>query len=144
MRHLNVRHVGDRRGVIMVVALVCMAVAVVMGGLLLKTAALQRQACDAQERQDQARWLAESALERAAARLAADAHYPGETWTTDELRDGGQVQITVERPPAAQVRTLTRVTAEYPRSTPYKCRYTKSVQCLVFTVRAPDHSGPKS
>ena len=84
----------------MVMVIVCLVVATVVCGLLLKTAVLARESADAQHHRVQARWLAESGIERAAARLAQDARYSGETWTLPaaELPHGGLVRIAVESP----------------------------------------------
>ena len=84
----------------MIMVIVCLVVAAVICGLLLKMAVLARETADGQHRSAQARWLAESAVERAVARLAQDARYSGETWTLPpaELPHGGLVRIAVETP----------------------------------------------
>jgi hypothetical protein len=120
-------NMNPRRGIVMVVVLVCLAVAMTMGALLLKTAALGRRAADAQRRSVQAQWLAESGLERAVARLAADGQYQGETWTIppQALAEGGLVRIAVETPPGRAARRLVRVEAEYPNDPQFHCRCDK-------------------
>ena len=64
----------------MVVVLIGMAVATMIFLSVLKLIAVQRQSVELQTRQIQAGWLAESAVQRASARLAADGSYRGETW----------------------------------------------------------------
>ena len=64
------RNCRRRRGTILVMVIVCLVVATVVCGLLLKIAVLARESADAQHHRVQARWLAESGIERAAARLA--------------------------------------------------------------------------
>ncbi len=118
-----------RRGVVMVMVIVCLVVATVVCGLLLKTAVLARESADAQHHRVQARWLAESGIERAAARLAQDARYSGETWTLPaaELPHGGLVRIAVESPRGRAGARLVRVEARYPDDPLHGCRYTKEV-----------------
>jgi type II secretory pathway component PulK len=120
---------NQRRGVVMIVVIVCVVVATVICGLLLKMAVLGRETADAQHRSEQARWLAEAGIERAAARLAADARYSGETWTLPpaELPRGGQVRIAVETPPGTPARRLVRVVAQYPDDPRYGCRCQKEI-----------------
>ena len=64
----------------MVVVLVGLAVATMIFLSVLKLIAVQRQSVELQTRQIQAGWLAESAVQRACARLSAEANYRGETW----------------------------------------------------------------
>ena len=68
-------------------------------------------------RQTQADWLAESGIECAAARLAADPKYRGETWNVSaaELggRDDGTVAIRVEDLPGRPGSRAIRVEADY-------------------------------
>ena len=109
--------------------IVCLVVAAVICGLLLKMAVLARETADGQHRSAQARWLAESAVERAVARLAQDARYSGETWTLPpaELPHGGLVRIAVETPHGQAGSRLVRVEAHYPDDPVHGCRYTKEV-----------------
>jgi Tfp pilus assembly protein PilX len=78
-----------------VAVLVCLVVAAMIGGALLRTGLVQRRRIQMEERRLQALWLAESGLERAAARLA-DAHdYRGETWEVPAADLGGPWPGTV-------------------------------------------------
>ena len=69
-----------RRGMTVVAVLVCLLVMMLLGAALLKLALAEREQQPRSERRLQAEWLVESGLERARARLAADASYAGETW----------------------------------------------------------------
>jgi hypothetical protein len=79
----------------------------------------------------QAQWLAEAGLERAAARLAGQPGYSGETWTIPAGQLGGNVgavvRIRVEsvaRPPA---RRRVAVEADYPDDPLHRSRCTKEI-----------------
>ena len=93
-------------------------------------AVLERHAGDNQLRSAQAEWLAESGIERAAARLAANHEYAGETWTIPPavLAEGGLVRIVVETPSGQPGRRVVRVEAEYPNDPQYRCRCGKRVE----------------
>jgi hypothetical protein len=69
-----------RRGAVLIIALVCLALATVIGGALLRWALMEHKLLRTQEQASQARWLAEAGVERAAAQLGASAEYQGETW----------------------------------------------------------------
>jgi Tfp pilus assembly protein PilV len=78
-----------RHGVVLLIVLVCLAVAMALVVGWAKIAVLQsRQARGAEDRL-QAVWLAESAIERAMARLQIDPDYQGETWQVDADAFGG-------------------------------------------------------
>ena len=92
-----------RKGVAMVVVLIGLAVATTIFLSVLKLIAVQRQSVELQARQIQAGWLAESAVQRALARLSADANYRGETWNISAQdiggRDGATIAIRVDDVP---------------------------------------------
>jgi len=112
-----------RRGAVLIVVLACLAVTLLVMVSLLRLAAAERSQMQVGAWQAQARWLAESALERAAARLAADPKYNGETWSLAAEALGGRdgavvkievVKIKVETPTGQPARRLVRVQADYP------------------------------
>ena len=109
--------------------LVCMMVALVILTSLVTLAAAGRRMTDRQAWQVQATWLAESGLERAAWRLAADADYTGETWTLSAgqmaAADAAVVRIEVETIPEQPNRRLVRVRADYPDHPQHRARQTK-------------------
>ena len=120
-----------RRGAILIVALVCLGVAAVVFVAVLKMAAAERRGVRTEARRAQAAWLAESALDRAAARLAADPAYPGETWTVPpgvlDARDTARVVIRVETPSEQPRRRSVRVRADWPDHPQHRVRQTRQV-----------------
>ena len=117
-----------RHGIVLLVILAGLAIAGVVIFSVLKSAAAQRELLQTQYRQAQAAWLADSALERAAARLAADPAYRGETWTVTaaELTGtaGGRVVIVVEPVAGEPARRRVRAAADYPDSPQFRARHT--------------------
>jgi hypothetical protein len=87
---------------------------------------VQQKTIELNARQIQAGWLAESGIQRAAARLAADANYRGETWnvSAEDLggRDAGAVAIRVEQPPGKPDRRTVHVEADYPSDPQQRAR----------------------
>ena len=122
---------GLRRGAVLIVVLACLAVALLVMVSLVRLAAVERNQVQVGAWQSQARWLAESALERAAARLAADPKYSGETWSlpAEALggRDGAVVRIEVETPTGQPARRLLRVQADYPDHPHLRVRQTRQL-----------------
>jgi Tfp pilus assembly protein PilX len=136
--NMNVKGSG-RRGAIAVVALVCMAVAAVVMVVAVRRALGEWKMVRLEAQQVQCRWLAESALDRATARLAADPKYAGEVWkiaarTLRGKEDGGkgdkgaggaQVKIDVSTPPNEPSRRVVRVQADWPEDAPERVRVSK-------------------
>lgn len=128
------RHVGavsSRRGVILLVVLVCLAVAAGVFVVLVKQVAAQRHWLQTSQWGVQAQWLAEAGVERAVARLAANADYAGETWNipAGELA-GGQaavVRIRTETIADQPGRRTIRVEADYPDDAQRRCRKVKQI-----------------
>jgi len=122
---------AGRRGAALVVALVFLAVALMIFTSVLKVTVAQRGALQSHSWGVQAAWLAESALERAAARLAADASYSGGTWKLPAEAIGGQhdaiVTIEVLAVPNEPDRRLVRVRADYPDHPQHRSRQSKQV-----------------
>jgi Tfp pilus assembly protein PilX len=115
-----------RRGAVLLTVLVCLIVITLICVVLLRQGVSARGQVQAEERRLQARWLAESGLERAAARLAHDASYTGETWklSADALGGAwpGQVTITVSGVEGHAARRLVNVQADYPSETTLRAR----------------------
>lgn len=110
--------IRNRNGAVLLTVLVCLTIASIFFGVMLRTGLAEWRLVRTQERQMQAALLAESALGRAAARLAAEADYRGEIWTirVEELGGGDDavVRISIETDNANQsIRTIT-VQADYP------------------------------
>jgi type II secretory pathway component PulK len=117
---------NSRRGAVLLAVLVCLIVITIVCGTLLKQGLAARGQLQAEERRLQARWLAESGLERAAARLESDITYPGETWkpSPDSLGGSwpGQVTISVSRVEDHPNQRLVQVQADYPSGATYRVR----------------------
>jgi Tfp pilus assembly protein PilX len=129
-----------RRGLMVVAVLVCLMVMMMLGAALLRVALYERDSNRDQERRLQAEWLVEAGLERARARLEADAGYAGESWPISAADLGlaeagetsaaaenaghasGVVTIAVDRPGGASGRVRVRVQADYPRDGPHPSR----------------------
>jgi Tfp pilus assembly protein PilV len=96
---------------------------------MLGTAAAHRRALRTELWRVQAQWLAESGLERAAWRLAADPQYTGEVWKLPaEQLDGtaaAAVRIEVETVSDQPNRRLVRAQADYPDDPHDRARQTK-------------------
>jgi hypothetical protein len=119
------------RGTALILVLVGLAVTTLIFMAAIKMILIQRKTIELNSRQIQARWLAESGVERAAARLAADAKYEGETWniSAQELggRDGGKVNIKVEEVPDKPDHRKVHIEADYPTEPELRARETRDV-----------------
>jgi Tfp pilus assembly protein PilX len=141
-RILRTNESSRRRGAALIAAMIAVLLASAVGTILLKTALAQRRTAIREQRRQQSIWLAESAIERAAAKLSRDAAYTGETWTIPaaELggRGGARVVIKASRTPSASgtLRTVS-VTAEYPLDSPHRSRTTKTVTIDVDAFHKP-------
>ncbi len=130
-----------RHGAALIFAMIALLiVSMIGGGILNLTVAQHRQAQQEQVRL-QAEWLADAALERAAARLAQSADYTGETWHISAAALGGdapgRVQIDVaRRPDRPGLRALT-IVASYPGESPQRARVEKQV--FVQVEAAPEN-----
>ena len=117
-RGVNARARERRRGAVLIVAMICVAVATAAMVSLVRLAMAQRTRVRAEAHRLQCSWLAESALDRAAWRLAADPKYVGETWNLPAEALGGPdpavVVIRVEPILEQPMRRLVRVRADYP------------------------------
>jgi type II secretory pathway pseudopilin PulG len=121
-----------------VLLLASLAVAIAIFASVLKLIAVQRQSVASQTRQVQADWLAESAIERAAARLAADSGYHGETWNLSpqeiSSRDGAAILIRVDEVPGKPDRRAVHVQADYPDD-PYQ--RARQVRDVIVPLKGP-------
>ena len=133
MAHLKNRR--PRRGIVLIALMIFLAVAMAMVLAWLKLAGLERRQLRSLQAQAQATWLAESALQRAAARLAADPQYSGETWklTPADLggRDAGEVVIRVDAIADQPAERSIIVQADYPIDLNRRNRRTKTVRVTV-------------
>jgi len=115
----------------LIVILVCFTVAAAIFALVARQAIVARRAAEKQFWIAQAQWVAEASLERAAARLAADASYAGETWTIPAAElsgeDGAVARIRVEGVADRPNRRLVRVEADYPNAPVHRSRWATQV-----------------
>ena len=120
-----------RRGAVLIMTLVCLALATIVGGVLLRWIVLEHKLLAARATESQARWLAEAGIERAAARLAADADYSGETWqlAAGDLPSGraGQVELRIETIDGQPRQRSVLVMAEYPTDSETPARARKQI-----------------
>jgi type II secretory pathway component PulK len=126
----STRAAADRGGAVLIVALVCLTVAMLIALQSFKTAMIEQREFRNQQNRLQADWLAEAALDRAAARLAADAGYRGETWRIAAAELGGasdgSVLIRLE-PVAGSARFSLSVQADCPADGDHRARRSQSL-----------------
>lgn len=127
----------NRRGAFLLIAMVCLMLTSGLLGMLLKMASANRKQAQFEAASLQAEWLAESALDRAAAKLVSDANYPGETWDIKPEELGGphagQVVIVVNRGDGSPLRNV-EVVARFPLESPRSVKRTKR---LAVAAQAP-------
>jgi type II secretory pathway component PulK len=122
-------------GTALILVLVGLVVATSIFLSVLKWIAVQRQSIELQGWQTQAGWLAESAIQRASARLAAEATYRGETWSISPKdlggRDGATVAIRVNDVAGKPDRRAIHVEADYPSDPLQRVRQARDVIVLL-------------
>jgi Tfp pilus assembly protein PilX len=122
---------GKRRGVVLILVLACLAIASVLLLTGIKLALSSHRVQRTFGWSVQARLLAESGLERAAAQLAADPDYKGETWkiSAKDLSgdEAGTVKIEVKPVPENDNRRLVKVEADFPDDPLDSVRYSKEL-----------------
>jgi hypothetical protein len=119
------------RGTVLIVILVCFALAATLFVLIARQSISAHQVAETHVWTAQSQWIAEAALERAAARLTANANYAGETWTIPAVelsgRYGAVAKIHVEGVADRPERRLVRVEADYPDGPVHRSRWTTQV-----------------
>jgi type II secretory pathway component PulK len=100
--------------VVLVAALVCLLVTMLVAGGLLHSITIQHRHSRDDVTNAQSLWLAESAKARAAAQLAADAAYSGETWRVTLGQQEGVADIRVETPDGQPQQRRITVEARWP------------------------------
>lgn len=126
-----------RQGTALIIAMICLLLASALTVSLVQVAVLQREQVLRDEWQLQAEWLAESALDRAAARLVVEPEYAGESWRPQlpgEAEPLGRVEIAVERPTETGRVQVTAV-ADVPDDPDERARVRKSVIVLLNNER---------
>ncbi|HWB07677.1 MAG TPA: hypothetical protein VG826_00430 [Pirellulales bacterium] len=132
---------SNRRGAVLILALVCLALISVIGGALLRWALMEHALLRSREQASQARWLAEAGIERAAAKLAAaqregEPDYTGETWLIPaaDLPGGQPGRIRLQVAAIEPGRRSIEVEVEYPLESAAPVRVHKQV---VYQERRP-------
>jgi hypothetical protein len=110
------RRDARRRGAVLILALVCLAIVGVISGTLLRWALMEHDLLRSREQASQARWLAEAGVERAAARLAESADYRGESWLVPaaDLPGGQAARVHLHIVPIEEGGRSIEVEVEYP------------------------------
>jgi hypothetical protein len=120
-----------RPGTALVVVVAALSIMTLMFIAAAKMILVQQKSIELNSRQLQANWLATAGIQRAAARLADDAKYQGETWDIPAKdfggRDGGTITIRVEQVPAKPDRRAVRIQADYPSDPQLRARVTRDV-----------------
>ena len=120
-----------RRGVVIIVVMVCFLLAGVLFAALARIAAAERQTDRLRHWKTQTAWLTEAAMERAVAKLRADPNYAGETWaiSPEELsgRRGAAVRITVEPVVDQEDRCRIKIEADFPDAPRNRCQLKKEI-----------------
>ena len=120
------RQAVRRHGAVVMLVIVCLAIAAVLQVALVEYAVSTDRRVRQQVVRRQCWFLAESGLSRARSRLAAAADYSGETWQipADQFEGGqaAEVRIEVGRVDGSPESRRVTVTAEYPVGTPRRSR----------------------
>jgi len=107
----------SRRGAVTIVVLLATLIVFSIGLTMLETTLRERERTLQFEQRQQSTWLAESGIERAAAKLQSNPEYSGETWTLDKEELGGSDEGTVTIkvvPEDNSDRRIVTVVADYP------------------------------
>ena len=128
-----------RRGAILILVLTALGLATIMVGLAAQSAIARHRQLRRRGEALQARWLVESGVERAAARLATGAEYDGETWTVSPEAlagpHGGEVTIRVRPDETEARRRIVDVVARYPAADPQGPRQSKQLTIDLSRLR---------
>jgi len=120
---------APRRGAFIIVVMVCLLVAGMLLASLLKLALLQDRQLGCEQARQQAGWLADAGLDRAAGRLARDPAYTGETWNIEAAQLGGsdaaRVDIRIQNDESRERQRTLVVEAVFPADGPHPARVTR-------------------
>jgi hypothetical protein len=140
------RRPNRRRGAVLVVVLACLTVAAIMLVVVARQAGMSRRAAERIQASVQAQWLAEAGACRAAARLAADPAYAGETWRISAKELGGrndaEVRITTKGVAGRPGRVAVGVEADYPHDALARCRRVKQIEVDREQIAPPQAASP--
>ena len=122
---------SSRRGVAAIIVIAVLAMTMAFAGVWARRIVMERRAARRAEEQQQARWLAEAGVRRAAARLLADPSYTGETWLIAAAEidrpSAAEIDISIEPGDSAMAPATLVAKARYPRDEP-RVRSTKTIK----------------
>jgi Tfp pilus assembly protein PilV len=123
---------------VLLAVLVCVVLVSLIALTLIKLTLAQRSQVQRELWRTQADWLAESGLERAAAKLANNVDYAGETWSVSAEQigggRGGEVHIKVSPMDGQPQQRRVRVQAIFPAGTDQRASSSKQVTVAVRGV----------
>lgn len=105
---------ASRRGAVLFAALLALGIVLMLAAVLARASLAQHRQSLRRQQELQALWLAESAAERAAARLAADASYQGETWRPASSDDAGAGEASIRIEPTEDGGRRIAIEARFP------------------------------
>jgi type II secretory pathway component PulK len=121
----------NRRGLVLIVVMVSLALFAALSGVLLKLALTEQRQARMEEWCLQSEWIVESAIERAAAQLAQSETYAGESWQVpaERLGEGNTcvALIQIERDADRENLRQVRVIADFRRDGQGVARRTKEI-----------------
>jgi Tfp pilus assembly protein PilX len=127
--------ISPRRGGFIIVVMICLLVSGMLLTSLLKMALLQDRQLGCELARQQAAWLADSGLDRAAARLARDPAYAGESWNIAAAQLGGSddalVEIRVQRDETRALHRAVVVEAIFSAEGPCPARITRQATIIL-------------
>lgn len=108
-----------RRGAALVLAMVCLLVVATISVALTRALLDEHRQAQRRQHQLQALWVADSAVQRAAAQLKSSTDYEGETWQIDKEAMGGKwsAEAVIQIEPVESHESLRRIVvhARYPK-----------------------------
>ena len=123
---------ADRRGAVVVVAMITLLLVSMIGVSLVRLALAQQKQVQREQLRLQAEWLTEAGLNRGAARLAADPEYMGEDWQIEaqalKSRRGGSVRIAVEPAEPQSAEGTLRVIATFPADSNHRAQVSRALR----------------
>lgn len=120
------RQASTRRGAALVIALIALLLVGVLGAQLARSAILQHEQVRHEEWQIQAEWLAESALDRAAATLKSNPDYQGEVWQATAGPNQAAIgQVVIEIEETDEEGLTIRAVADVPDSGEHRARVSR-------------------
>ena len=126
VRDLNETIARQRRGLALLIVLAAIGLASALGMSLLKLTMAQRQQAEQEQFHAQARWLAESGVNEAAAMLKADPKFTSRSWPVSAKELGGRhaanVGIEVQPVENAPQRRQVTVIADMPAESEQRAR----------------------